>query len=247
MVKKPVRLSNGKQWATRGDAIDHFRDLRDRHPIGVPISDPSDHEDLLSLLERYDLAITDGPSKIGSGVDHFETRVNITNGGRTVGLWVVRQDGSETDFSFIRAVNAAPKREIEQLADACRGAVFSEILSAKNLYFAIHADAEGYVTCPITGDKVTLCDCRLEYVGLRFGQIVNSYAEAQGWQTAVPQGVISPAADAQTTTVFVSLEHAEGFRRLHRSAAKILVVSKDARLLGLEAASARPQASFLEL
>lgn len=247
MAKKPVRLSNGKQWPTRGDAIDHFRDVRDRHPIGAPISDPSDHDDLLSLLERYDLAITDGPGKIGSGVGHFETRVNITNGGRTVGFWVVRQDGSETDFSFIRAVNAAPKREIEQLADACRGAVYSEVLSAKNLYFAIHADAEGYVTCPITGDQVTLHDCGLEYVGLRFGHIVSNYAEAQGWQVAIPQGVISPAADAQTTTVFVSVEHAEGFRRLHRSAAKILVVRKDARLLGLEAASTRRQASFLEL
>lgn len=247
MVKKPVRLSNGKQWPTRGDAIDHFRDLRDRNPIGVPIADPSDHDDLLSLLERYDLAITDGPSKVGTGVRHFEARVNITNGGRTVGLWVVRQDGSATDFSFIRAVNAAPKREIEQLADACREAVFSENLSAKNLYFASHADAEGYLTCPITGDKVTLHDCRLEYVGLRFGQIVSSYAKAQGWQMAVPQGVISPASDAQTTTVFVSLEHAEGFRRLHRSTARILVVSKGARSLGLETASACHHASFIEL
>lgn len=247
MAKKPVRLSNGKQWATRGDAVDHFRDLRDRQPIGVPISDPSDHDDLLSLLERYDLAITDGPGKVGSGVGHFETRVNFTNGGRTVGFWVVRHDGSETDFSFIRAVNAAPKREIEQLSDACRGAVYSEILSAKNLHFAIHADAEGYVTCPITGDLVTLHNCGLEYVGLRFAQIVSNFAEAQGWQVAIPQGVISPAADAQTTTVFLSLEHAEGFRRLHRSAAKLLVVSKDARLFSRAGTSTSPQASFLEL
>jgi hypothetical protein len=108
--KKAVRLGNGKEWPSRGEAISYFRDLRDRQEIGVPIADHSAHQDLLALLERYDLSIVDGPGKIGVGIDHFETRINITNGGRSVGFWAIRVDGTETDFSFIRAVNEAPKR-----------------------------------------------------------------------------------------------------------------------------------------
>ena len=247
MAKKPVRLANGKEWPSRGDAISYFRELRDRHPIGAPILDRSDHDDLLALLERYDLAITDGPAKIGAGVDHFETRINVTNGGRNIGFWALRVDGTETDFSFIRAVNEAPKRDLEQLADACREAVFPEMQSAKSLYFAAHGDQSGLVACALTGDPISADECALEYVGARFGQLVKDYADAQGWGTSVPAEVVSQAADAQTATIFVSREHEEGFRRFHRANAKIRVVSKTARTSGLSAAAPRTQERFLEL
>jgi hypothetical protein len=247
VARKPVRLTNGKVWPSRGDAISYFRRLRDRHPVGTPILDRSDHDDLLSLLERYDLAITDGPSKIGDGVDHFETRINVTNGGRSVGFWAVRVDDTETDFSFIRAVNEAPKRELELLADACRGAVFPEVQSAKSLYFASHGDGSGQVACALTGGAVSERECALEYVGRPFGQLVKDYAHAQGWETAVPAGVMSQAADAQTTTVFVSREHEEGFRRFHRAEATIRVVSKSARLSRIGAAAATTKERYLEL
>lgn len=247
MAKKPVRLANGKEWPSRGDAISYFRELRDRYPISTPILDRSDHEDLLALLERYDLAITDGSGKIGAGVEHFETRVNVTNGGRSVGFWAVRIDGSETDFSFIRAVNEAPKRELEQLADACREAVFREIQSAKSLYFASNADETGRVTCALSGETVAADESMVEYVGRRFGQLVKDYALAQGWGTTVPAGVVSQAADAQTETIFVSREHLEGFRRFHRGNAKIRVISKTARISRLVAAAPSNDERFLEL
>lgn len=247
MAKKPVRLANGKEWPTRGDAISYFRELRDRYQVGDPITDRSDHDDLLALLERYDLTITNGPTKIGAGVDHFETRINFTNGGRSIGFWVVRIDTTETDFSFIRAVNEAPKRELEQLVDACREAVFPEVRSAKSLYFAAHGNESFRVTCARTGDAISADECALEYVGTRFGQLVKAYANTHGWGTTVPAGVVSQPADAQTATTFVSREHEEGFRRFHRAEAKIRVVSKSARVSGLSAAAPYTEGRFLEL
>ncbi|WP_346910913.1 DUF3223 domain-containing protein [uncultured Roseibium sp.] len=247
MVRKPVRLANGKEWPSRGDAISYFRELRDRYPVGAPILDCSDHEDLLALLERYDLAITDGPPKIGAGVDHFETRINITNGGRNVGFWAIRVDGTETDFSFIRAVNETPKRELEQLVDACREAVFPEIQSAKNHYFAVHGDETGRVVCRLTGEAISLHECALEYVGARFSQLVKNYADAQGWGTAIPAGIVSQPADAQTESIFISREHQEGFCRFHRAVAKIRVVSKAARVSRSVAPAPLIEERFLEL
>ena len=97
---------------TRGAAEDHFLGMRLRYALNTPVDNQAEHEDLLALLERYDEAIHDGPSKTGKGVAHFETRMNRTNGGTNIGFWVVRVDNSETDFSIIKAV-AAKQAELE--------------------------------------------------------------------------------------------------------------------------------------
>lgn len=247
MAKKPVRLNNGKEWPSRGDAINYFRELRDRQSIGAPISEPSDHDDLLALLERYDFAIGDAPGKIGVGVNHFETRINVTNGGRSVGFWVVRVDGSETDFSFIRAVNEAPKRELEQLSDACREAVFPELQSAKALYFATHADTHGKVSCAFTGNSITVKECALEYLQSGFAQIVKTFADLKGWGVKIPPNILTEPADAQTTTVFASPDCAAAFRQFHRETAQICVVDKANRRSHLMPVSAELPLRLLEL
>lgn len=226
MAGKPVSLSNGRSWPSRGAAIDYFRELRDRYPVGATVSDPADHDDLMALLRRYDMCGFDGPSKIGVGVDRFETRLNITNGGRNVGFWAVRLDGSETDFSFIRAVNEAPKGALDQLADACRTVVQAELQSARIAYFAKHADQSGSVVCPVSGDRISERDCGLEYAGRGFSDLVGDFAIAQRWQDGIPVRVLSAPADAQTTTSFASPSFAAAFREFHRTTARVRVVSK---------------------
>lgn len=247
MPKKSVTLSNGKSWQSRGDTLEYFRALRDRQKLDTPISDPGDHDDLLALLERYDLAIVDGPTKIGAGVDHFETRVNVTNGGRNVGFWVIRSDGSETDFSFIRAVNAAPKRAVEQLTDACRRAVYAELQTAKIRHFAMYGDDNGRIRCALSGDPIDERDTALEYIEAGFAELVRSFARTQGWEELIPAGVISDPADAQTTTAFISADHAEAFRDFHRASAKIRLVKKSARTHRTRESSAANSIRLLEL
>lgn len=247
MAKKSVSLRNGRSWSARGEAIAYFRDLRDRQPLNTPIEDPNDHDDLLALLERYDLTIADGPTKIGVGVDHFETRVNITNGGRNVGFWVVRRDGSETDFSFIRAINEAPKRRIEQLSDACRGAVFAELQTAKIKHFATHGDESGQVRCAVSGLPVHQNDAVLDYVEAGFAELVRTFARTQGWDDGIPTGVISEPSDAQMTTVFISAPHADAFRYFHRATAKIRLVSKVEKRRRTDFPAAATAALLMEL
>jgi hypothetical protein len=247
MAKKPVTLSNGRSWPSRGDAIDFFRTLRDRYPIGGVVTDQSDHDDLLALLRQYDMSRFEGPSKIGVGVDRFETRMNVTNGGRNVGFWVVRLDGTETDFSFIRAVNQAPKREEEQLADACRAAVYAELQSARIAYFAAYSNESGRVRCPVSGESILEEESGFGYVGRGFSKLVGDFASSQGWHGVVPEGVLSAPADAQTTTTFASRAHETAFRSFHRTSAVICVVAKAiARRRSREAPQEEP-VRYLEL
>jgi hypothetical protein len=226
MPKKPVALPDGQFWSSCGEAEDHFRAVRDRYPLNVPIDGPADHADLCSLLERYDMAIVDGPSKIGPGVRHFEVRVNRTNGGPTRGFWVVRTDGSETDFSFIRAVSATPKPQAQQFSDACRSAVHLDVQAAKFDTFSKFADEDGKVPCEVTSELVAKSEARIDYVGRSFGQIVQTFRSVEGWREAIPGGILTLPDDAQTTSKFADGAAADRFREFHHAAATLRIVAK---------------------
>jgi hypothetical protein len=240
MGSKPVVLSNGKSWKTQGDAQNHFLEMRSRHQLNRPITDPADHEDLLALLERYDAAIHDGPTKIGAGIAHFETRMNRTNGGTNIGFWAIRVDNSETDFSIIKAVAARGSTQAQQFSDACRVAIADDLNTAKRVFFESHGDADGTVECEATGARIARSEARADYVILPIRDIVHSFRVVRGWAEQLPDGVISKPNDAQTITRFEDPTAAEAFRQYHHASAQIRLVAKDAPASQLSATRSRP-------
>jgi len=154
-MAKAVSLSNGRAWTTQKAALEHFRAMLYRYADGDTVNVVADHDDLVALLERYDDCIDAGPTKIGAGIDHFERRRNFVEGHSTPGFWVVRTDGTATDFSFIHAVKGEPRSQAADFADACREAVRGDLLDAKAEHFRVHGDANGRVQCPLTGDLIT--------------------------------------------------------------------------------------------
>ena len=235
MPKKPLVLPNGKAFPSRGAAENHFLDMRSRHALNTPIDNPADHEDLMALLERYDEAIHDGPSKTGKGIAHFETRMNRTNGGTNVGFWAVRVDNSETDFSIIKAVAAKGSTEAQQLSDACRVAIADDLNEAKRAHFVIWGDADGKVECEATGALIERSEARADYVITPIRDIVHGFRIAQGWEEQLPDGVITRPNDAQTITQFEDPIAAAAFRRYHHGVAQIRIVAKNAPAATLRA------------
>lgn len=240
MPTKPLTLPNGKTFASRGAAEAHFLDMRSRYPLNTPIDNPADHDDLLSLLERYDEAIHAGPSKIGTGVLHFETRLNRTNGGMNVGFWAVRQDNSETDFSIIKAVAAKGSTEAQQFSDARRVAVADDLNEAKRIHFEIWGDSAGTVECEATGARIERSQARTDYVVKPIRDIVNGFRVVKGWAEKLPAGVITKPNDAQTITRFEDPIAAEAFRRFHHGVAQIRIVAKEASADQLRAGRSTP-------
>lgn len=108
--KIPVSLPNGRSWPRKGDAIDHFKAMLGRYQIGSRIEDPTDHSDLVALLDLYDsvLSPNDEPKR-GVGIDHFEKRWDEDHPGDTACFFVVRTDGTSIDFSTRRALDVAGK------------------------------------------------------------------------------------------------------------------------------------------
>ena len=68
----------------------------------------------------------------------------------------------------------------------------------------------------------------------------NFVRAARGWQHGVPVGVLTPPADAQTTTSFLDPSAADAFRQFHRGAATLRVVSRT-RNLAMSAGQRRPK------
>jgi Protein of unknown function (DUF3223) len=105
---KTIRLSNGRTWMKKGDALDHFRAMLARYRDGERVSDANDHNDLAALLEVYDAILATGhATKAGVGVSHFERRRDQDHLGHTSCFFVVRKDGTSIDFSTRRALDAA--------------------------------------------------------------------------------------------------------------------------------------------
>jgi len=99
-----ITLSNGRTWRTKAAALSHFKAMLARHTDGAVVEDRNDHEDLVALLERYDEAITDGPSKTGMGIDHFtRTRNNFNEQGDEQGCVPREITGTHIGFEDVTA------------------------------------------------------------------------------------------------------------------------------------------------
>jgi hypothetical protein len=224
---KPVVLSNGREWANKTLAYDFFKELRDRYPLETPITDPNDHDDLLALLERYDAVVTTGPSKVGCGVAHFFTRENEAHGGRTIGFWLTRTDDTVTDFSFKTAVSGLPKGNDAELVEACRECVYELVQDLKTDHFKKAAGGGWQVVCEVSGDPVDAYEARLDYAPTTLRDLVWAFRIIEGWEEAIPPGILTAPADAQLTTQFADIDAMARFRSYHAENARFRVVSKD--------------------
>lgn len=226
-MAKSVELSNGRIWKSKTAAEQHFRDMLARYHDGDHISDYQDHSDLSSLLERFDLLVSDGPAKIGVGIKRFERRLNKGDGWSSPGFWVVRVDNTSTDFSYPKAVSGRPKNDAEEFSVACHNAVSRDLIGMKQKQFDHFADTDGLIECDITGNLIAYSEAQLSHAHPPFGNIVKEFRELKGWLGSVPVGTLTASADAQISTHFTDDTVAQEFLNLHHDRAVLRIISKN--------------------
>ena len=136
-MAKSVEIGSGS-FRTQKSALDHYKAVLHRYQDGQRVSKQDDHADLVALIERYDpvLDAVGEPTKGDGQIAHFERRLNTGTGWSSSGFWVVRQDGTDTDFSYIDAVKGQPKGRSQDFYGACRQAVALDLIQAKKQAFA---------------------------------------------------------------------------------------------------------------
>lgn len=231
-MAKPVTLTNGRSWNTQGQAEEHFRAMLRRYADEQVVDNAQDHEDLVALLERYDDAINESPSKTGCGINYFFRRRNKGEGWSSASFWVRRLDGTETDFSFISAVKGVPRSPGADFYQACRTAVEVDLVAAKKRFFQEHPekDEHGFVPCELTGNRMCFDTAHVDHAYPTFNQIVLAFRAARGWTHGIPAGVITPPMDAQARATFVDPAVADAFRALHHGMAILRIIDATANL-----------------
>lgn len=225
-MAKSVELSNGRVWKTKLAAKDHFKAMLARYNDGDVITDHDDHSDLSALLERFDALVSDGAPKIGSGIQSFERRLNRGDGWSSPGFWVVRTDATATDFSYIKAVDGAPKSQSQEFYDACHNSVSRDLIRMKQRQFDHFANADGEIECDISGQLLVYAEANLNHANPPFGAIVDGFRRLKGWESGFPPNTITPSKDAQLSTHFSDEVLSREFREYHHSVAILRIVAK---------------------
>lgn len=160
---------------------------------------------------------SEAEQKIGSGIAHFEVRPNEWKS-RT--FWIVRCDGTETDFSFLKAIT--PPSPMQDFAKACRTAVVEQILDFKATSFA----GVPVIVCPITGERVTRETAHVDHAEpWTFAALVEDFAKDRDITDDVEQ-----THDGDLRTYFRDKSLANLFADFHRERASLRIVSRTANL-----------------
>lgn len=146
-----MKIQIGSQsFPSKKAAIDHYRAIRDRNPLCIPIRG-QDRIDLLELLAIHPNRL----QKIGTAsIMYFFTDVEPTYG--TVCFWIKRKDGSVTDFSFLGAINGANQRS--DVLQALRYVVQPQIIEFREAEFA-----KGSPVCPLSGKPLYPKTCHVDH------------------------------------------------------------------------------------
>lgn len=179
---------------------------------GVPL-DPDDDAFLRDLIERH----PEAAQKIGAGISHFEVRRNEWNG-RT--FWLVRVDGTATDFSYVSCLTPPTPRT--DFLKACRTAAVPSVIEAKNRIF----DRVPSVNCPVSGEAITRETAHIDHAPPWTFKAI-SYA----FEATLPElPGVEPTADGETVTRFADPSVADAFRAFHDERAVLRAVSRTANL-----------------
>lgn len=197
------------EFRTKGEAEAAIREVADSADIGNPVIGEA-KELILGLLERH----PEAARKIGAGVSQVVVRFNAY---KKRGFYLLRVDGSETDFSWTKCLS--PPRPIDRVRTALRSCIADQKLEARDRHFAAGANA----CCELTGLAITPASCHVHHENPTFAELVDAFLGARG---------ISSEAVA-----FVRVDGVEGprlaaewhwlgreFEAYHRTHARMLVV-----------------------
>lgn len=196
-------------FRTKGEAADAVRDVANRAEFNVPLHGV-EKELILELLDRHHEAAR----KIGAGIKDVVVRTN-TYGQR--GFYILRVDGSETDFSWTKCLT--PPRAIDRVRNVLRSSVLAQKLERRDEYFR----SRDIAPCELTGKTITAHACHIHHEEPTFADLVRGFLAERA---IAPESVEFVRADGvegatlEAAWAWLATEFAE----YHRHHARLLVV-----------------------
>lgn len=144
------------------------RSIRDKYKDGIFIDD-GDLKFMRDLLNRHERS----HQKIGCGIAAMYVKKNTVFKNNR-GFYLVRMDGTETDFSYEMCLRNKSESRLQKFKSACREAVTDTIINFKRGCFA---DSK-IKTCPITGESITPDNSHVDHEPpMTFDEIVRRFID----------------------------------------------------------------------
>lgn len=216
MAKQPMRVG---QWefATKTQLEEFVRQIVARHADEQPLAG-DDLVFVLTLLEQHPNAEV----KVGCSVASVVVRRNpVYNNNR--GFYLVRTDGTGTDFSWRECLRATPAHK--KVTHALRVLVEPQTLKFKQEFFD-----SGQTRCELTGETIAFVGAHVDHVPpLTFAQLVADFCAEYGFELAsIP--LRNELADNKYVDEIDDDFIATLWQEYHRRHAVLRVVSRTANL-----------------
>jgi hypothetical protein len=205
-------------FPTKKAAFDEARRVLNTAPPNIPLVG-YEGELLRALIPGH----PDAADKLGGfGLDQVTIEVRSFDwlpGMPQRGMFIIRPDGSEIDFSYLVALGRKPRDRRTWFYEACRNAVAQRMHEHKTRYFA----GRDVVQCEATGEWLCFADAEVDHAEpWPFVRIV------QVFLTDAPMLAEPDVSDPDgLRRVFTNPRDAEAFIRFHDQRAVLRVVHRD--------------------
>lgn len=135
-------------------------------------------------------------------------------------FYILRSDGTDTDFSYYKAIGSSSK--LRRIKEALRESIREQMITYKDSYFELHSDSKGYVVCPETELKMKRKDSHLDHYPRQFEEILKDWADTYSIKS--DDLVIYPAGDNTNGWLFEDQNILKSFVEFHEDAAEYRVV-----------------------
>lgn len=218
MSKRQTYTIAGELFTTKAALQARIRGILHRMPDGQLLSLP-DFEFMLDVLKRH----ADYEQKAGAGVAGILVRPNpVYTNTRT--FYVVRVDGTTTDFSYLESLKETP--HAKRFYNACRVAIEPDIQAFKASAFA----GGGLVVCPYTGEKLAFVGAHVDHKApATFQALVDRFIELNAIDLA-GVAIKGKAQDNTYQDTFDDKDMERAWVAFHNTNAVLQVVSRTANL-----------------
>lgn len=162
-------LVGGKNFKTKTSLLNYCKYALNNAELNKELT--GEWNDVMrDVLSRHE----DFTEKTLGGVFEIRVRQCFMNA-RNRQFYIIREDGSDTDFSYRKCVS--PTSKSTEIKATLRAAIRYQVESYKTEYFLDHADSLGYIRCPETNLKVKKAEAHIDHYPLQFDEIVKIWVD----------------------------------------------------------------------
>ncbi len=213
----PEYVIGNWNFPTKAAAKAEVRRVLNDSPAGEPL-----HGTALDLITALIQLHPTAEEKIGSGVKSIVTkRTRFDN----MVFRIVRTDGSDIDFSYLKAIDGEPDK-MQDSSNAMRNEITEDINVFRRAWFAENADADGQANCSITGAPLAVNkSAHVDHFAPTFDELAKQFVDVVGLDAVAtaprPDGIGRQLANRQV---------ADSWRQFHNERAHLRVIHVSANL-----------------